>query len=201
MNMKWLLRAVTGLFVLCLVVLGALVHQRATERPPTVATTEAPNGEPLGKFTALAEPRPAPVATLTGDSGKTVALDSFRGRPVLINFWATWCAPCIEEMPSLLRLQQKLGGLTILAVSEDRRGAELVDPFVAQHGVGKLAIYLDAKNDVGHAFGIEGLPTSVLIDRAGLIRGRLEGAAEWDAGAMVKLLTPYVDETGAASLK
>ncbi len=198
--MKGLLRALTGLFVLCLIVLGALIYYIATERPPTVAE-QSPSGQPLGKFTALAEPRPAPAATLTDDSGKMVTLASFRGRPVLVNFWATWCAPCIEEMPSLLRLQQKLGSLAILAVSEDRRGAELVDPFVQQHGVGKLAIYLDAKNEVGHAFGIEGLPTSVLIDRDGAIRGEVEGAAAWDGDAMMKLLAPYVDATGAAALK
>jgi hypothetical protein len=91
--------------------------------------------------------------------------------------------------------------LTILAVSEDRRGAELVDPFVAKHGVEKLAIYLDAKNEAGHAFAVEGLPTSVLIDREGQVRARLEGAAQWDSDAMVKLLNPYVDAPGAASLK
>ncbi|HUK59299.1 MAG TPA: redoxin domain-containing protein [Stellaceae bacterium] len=198
--MKLLLRAVTGLLVLCVIVLGALIYHIATERPPNVAE-QSPSGQALGKFTALAEPRPAPAATLIEESGKTVTLASFRGQTVLVNFWATWCAPCVEEMPSLLRLQQKLQGLAILAVSEDRRGAELVDPFVQKHGVGKLAIYLDEKNDVGHAFGIEGLPTSVLIDRDGLVRGRLEGAAAWDSDAMVKLLSTYADATGAASLK
>jgi len=199
MSRTWLLRALAGLFVLCLVMLGALLYLIETSRPPTIATE--PSGEAIGKFTALSEPRPAPPATLTADSGKEVTLDSFRGRTVLINFWATWCAPCIEEMPSLLRLQQKLDGLTILAVSEDRRGAELVDPFVAQHGVQKLAIYLDPKNAVGHAFAIEGLPTSVLIDRDGRIRAELQGAAKWDSGEMVERLRAYVDETGAASLK
>ncbi len=198
--MKWLLRAVTGLFVLCLVVLGALIYLVETGRPPMIAN-QGPPGQALGKFTALAEPRPAPQVILIDHSGKSVTLDSFRGRPVLINFWATWCAPCIQEMPSLVRLQEKLGGLTILAVSEDRRGAELVDPFVEKHGVEKLAIYLDPKSEVGHAFGVEGLPTSVLIDRDGRIRGELQGAADWASGDMVKRLSSYVDETGAASLK
>jgi thiol-disulfide isomerase/thioredoxin len=199
-SIKWRIGALTGLLVLCLVVLGAHFYRSATERPPAVET-EPPAGEALGKFTALAAPRPAPAAQFADRAGKTVTLDSFRGRPVLVNFWATWCAPCIEEMPSLLRLQEKLGGLTILAVSEDRRGAELVDPFIAKHGVEKLAIYLDPKNDLGHAFAIEGLPTSVLIDRDGRVRAEVEGAAKWDSADMVRRLTPYVDETGAASLK
>ena len=198
--MKWLIRALTGLIVLCVVAFGALIYLIETERPPITAS-EGPPGQPIGKFTALADPRPAPAATLTGDSGKSVTLDSLRGRPVLVNFWATWCGPCIEEMPSLLRLQGKLGGLTILAVSEDRRGAELVDPFVQQHDVGKLAIYLDADNSVGHAFKIEGLPTSFLIDRDGRIRGEVEGAAQWDEDDMLKVLQPYVEGTDAASLK
>lgn len=195
--MKWLVRGLTGLLVICLVVLGVALYRFATERPPIVAS-EAPPGQALGKFTPLAEPRPAPEVSFVDQSGKSVALASFRGRPVLINFWATWCAPCIAEMPSLLRLQEKLGALTILAVSEDRRGAEVVDPFVEKHGVEKLAIYLDPKNEVGRAFGIEGLPTSVLVDRDGRLRGRLEGAAQWSADDMVQRLQSYVGGEGAA---
>jgi thiol-disulfide isomerase/thioredoxin len=109
-----------------------------------------------------------------------------------VNFWATWCAPCIKEMPSLARLQAKLGDLAVVAVSEDRRGAEVVDPFVAKLALGKLPIYLDAKNDLGHGFGVEGLPTSYLIDRDGRIVATLEGAAEWDSADMLKRLGTFL---------
>ncbi|HUB96224.1 MAG TPA: TlpA disulfide reductase family protein, partial [Stellaceae bacterium] len=111
---------------------------------------------------------------------------------LLVNLWATWCAPCVAEMPSLLKLQGKVGGLTILAVSEDRRGAELVDPFIAKHGLDGLAIYLDPKNGLTNALHVDGLPTSYLVDRDGRILGKVEGAALWDAGDMVKLVEGYL---------
>ena len=95
-------------------------------------------------------------------------------------------------MPSLARLQAKLGDLAVVAVSEDRRGAELVDPFIAKLGLQGLAIYLDPKSEVGHALGVGGLPTSFLIDRDGAVLGELEGAAEWDGPEMAKLLDKYL---------
>jgi thiol-disulfide isomerase/thioredoxin len=208
MNTTMVVRTLTGLIVLCLCILGVMVYKIAFGTPTIVASetpvseapsSAAPTGEALGKFTALSAPRPAPEVTLTAHSGNSVALDSLRGHPVLINFWATWCAPCIEEMPSLVRLQAKMGDLKILAVSEDRQGASVVDPFVAKNHVGQLAIFLDSKNDVGHAFQIEGLPTSVLIGADGREVGTLEGAADWDSAAMLDQLKPYVDGGNAAA--
>ncbi|HXQ53644.1 MAG TPA: TlpA disulfide reductase family protein [Stellaceae bacterium] len=191
MTAKLAVCAVTVLFVLSLAVLGALIYRLESERPAAVASVGAPDIA-TGKFTALAAPRPAPPLSFTAQSGETVTLADLRGRVVLINLWATWCAPCIAEMPSLAKLQARLGGLAILAVSEDRRGAELVDPFIAKLAIPGLAIYLDPKSEVGHAFGVEGLPTSILIDREGRVAGSLQGAADWDAGAMVELISSYI---------
>jgi thiol-disulfide isomerase/thioredoxin len=189
--MKWLLRAVTSALVLCLAVLGALIYRLETA-PATVVAGDGPSDVAIGKFSPLTEPLPAPALHFTDRSGKDVSLADFRGKFLLVNLWATWCAPCLEEMPSLERLQAKLGGVTILAVSEDRRGAELVDPFVAKHGLEKLAIYLDPKNEAPRALKVGGLPTSYLIDRDGRILGDLAGAAEWDSDKMVKLLESYL---------
>jgi thiol-disulfide isomerase/thioredoxin len=208
MNTTMVVRTLTGLIVLCLCIIGVMVYKIAFGTSAIVAgetpVSEAPGSaappdEALGKFTALGAPRPAPEVTLTAQSGNSVALDSLRGQPVLINFWATWCAPCIAEMPSLVRLQAKLGSLKILAVSEDRQGAAVVDPFVTKNGVEKLAIFLDPKNDVGHAFEVEGLPTSVLIGADGREVATLEGAAQWDSAAMLATLKPYVDGGTAAA--
>jgi hypothetical protein len=92
-------------------------------------------------------------------------------------------------------LQQRLGGaLTVLALSEDRRGAEAVKPFVEQHGLDKLKVYLDPKSAAIKAFEARGLPSSFLIDGEGNVVGKVEGAADWDSeemrGALAKFLPP-----------
>jgi thiol-disulfide isomerase/thioredoxin len=197
MTLKLAMRAVTVLLVLCLAVLGALVYRLETRRletrqPAIVASVGAPDIA-MGKFTKLAAPEPAPPLSFTASSGHSVTLADFRGRVVLINLWATWCAPCIAEMPSLARLQARLGPLAVLAVSQDRQGAAAVDPFIAKLAVPGLAVYLDPNSDVGHAFHVEGLPTSFLIDREGRVVGSWEGEADWDSRAMVELIQPYLD--------
>ena len=188
--MKWPLRAVISALVLCLAVLGVVVYR--LETAPAIAAGDGPPDVAIGKFSPLKEPLPAPDVHFTDRSGKDVTLADFKGKVVLVNLWATWCAPCLEEMPSLLRLQAKVAGVTILAVSEDRRGADLVDPFVTKHGLERLAIYLDPKNAVTQTLHVEGLPTSFLIDRDGRIRGELEGAAQWDSDKMVALIEAYL---------
>ena len=143
----------------------------------------------LGEFIPAATPQPAPELSFTDADGKPVFLADFKGQFVLLNLWATWCQPCLKEMPSLIALQSRLGStLTVLAVSEDRVGAELVKPFVEKHDLGKLRIYLDPKSIATHAFSARGLPTSLLIDGDGKVLGRVEGAAEWDSDKMRAVL-------------
>jgi thiol-disulfide isomerase/thioredoxin len=152
----------------------------------------------LGQFTPLDPPRPAPDARFTDRDGTPRRLADFRGRFVLVNLWATWCAPCVREMPSLDRLQAKLGSrLAVLAISEDRGGAHVVDPFLEKLGLKTLAIYLDPKSATGEALEVSGLPTTFLIDDQGRILGHLEGAAEWDSPKMVATIERYLQGTGA----
>src|SRR5207342_2804141 len=94
-------------------------------------------------------PQPAPQTGFTDSDGNPATLSDFKGKPTLVNLWATWCQPCLKEMPSLQRLQAKLAGrLTIAAVSQDRAGGKLVNPFVAEQNLQDLKIYLDPKGDV-----------------------------------------------------
>jgi thiol-disulfide isomerase/thioredoxin len=149
----------------------------------------------LGEFIPAASPQPAPEISFTDMAGNAVTLADFKGRFVLVNLWATWCQPCLKEMPSLLALQARLGpALTILAISEDHAGASVVQPFVAKHDLDKLKIYLDPKGTIVHAVEARGLPTSLLIDADGKLLGRVEGGADWDSDAMraalAKLLPP-----------
>jgi thiol-disulfide isomerase/thioredoxin len=139
----------------------------------------------MGPFVVHPEPVPAPDLAFAGGDGKTLTLADFRGRVVLLNLWATWCGPCVEEMPALDRLQARLGGpdFAVVALSVDRQGRSLVEPFLARLGVKNLAMYLDSGNAAMRALKIRGLPTTVLFDRDGREIGRLEGAAAWDSAA------------------
>jgi thiol-disulfide isomerase/thioredoxin len=161
----------------------APVPQRA-DTPPALAGSFA-------DFTVNEARSPAPEAEFTLD-GKSISLADFRGRLVLVNFWATWCSPCVAEMPSLDRLQAALSaeGLTVLTLSEDRNPA-VIPPFFKQHGLKHLPQAHDPAGRLSRAFGIRGLPTTILIDREGREVGRIEGPAEWDSPEAQALVRHY----------
>jgi thiol-disulfide isomerase/thioredoxin len=148
----------------------------------------------LRQFIPADPPRPAPPISVTDGAGNALTLADFRGRVVLVNLWATWCEPCIREMPSLDRLQVALGGadFAILLVSQDRGGDRVVAPFFEKLGLARLKTTLDPQNTVGRAFTVRGLPTSILIDREGNVLGSVEGAMNWDAPPAQALLRWYV---------
>lgn len=152
----------------------------------------------LEKFIAAPEPIPAPPITFTDADGKTLSLADFRGKVVLINFWATWCGPCIEEMPSLARLAEALQGpdFALLAISIDRGGAAVARPFLDKLGAGSLATYVDVSGKAPAAFKTPGLPTSIIIDREGHVLGKLMGAADWSGEAARSLIQGYINQPG-----
>jgi len=199
---KGLLRgAVIGL-VLCASALLVLVYRPREAAKPVISTErtgETPQDATLGQFSPLAQPLPAPALDFTRPNGTAQTLADFRGQWVLVNLWATWCAPCVREMPALDRLQARLGQrLKVLAISEDRGAAHVVEPFLEKLALAQLAIYLDAKGAAQSALEVRGLPTSYLIDPDGRIRGKLEGAAAWDSPDMVALLERYLGPADAA---
>ncbi len=159
------------------------------------ADADAAAQAPLGEFVPASQPLPAPAAGFTDADGKSLSLRDFAGKLVLVNLWATWCAPCRREMPSLERLQTRLGDkITILAISEDRGGSKAVAPFIAKLGLKVVKTYLDPESAVGRAFKVDGLPTSFLIDRQGRVLGRVEGEAEWDSPKMQAIINPLLIE-------
>lgn len=145
-------------------------------------------------FTLLDPPVPAPAEVFGGLDGRRLRLSDFAGQVVLVNFWATWCGPCVEEMPSLERLQARLGGagLAVAAISIDRGGRDTVAAFAARHGLRHLGLYLDPTSALAQAFGVTGLPTSFLIDAEGRVVGGLRGAADWDSPAAEALIRYYL---------
>lgn len=150
-------------------------------------------------FTYSEASPPVPEMPFVDAAGGAHSLSEFRGRAVLLNFWATWCAPCVREMPALDRLQAALGGaeFTVLVVSIDRGGAKVAVPFLERLGVTRLVTHLDPKSELARAFGIAGLPTTILIDRAGREVGRVQGAAEWDAPEARDLIRHFMTAPAA----
>ena len=187
MNLKF--RLFAGIAVAAAVLSIALALQSSGNRagrPPLSGWIE--------KFTPAAAPAPPPALAFRDQAGATLDLGKFAGRIVLVNFWATWCAPCIREMPSLVRLQQRLGGkdFIVLALSQDRKGFDVINPFIAKHKLGALPVFHDPKSRSALALKIPGLPTSVLFDREGRELGRLAGHADWDSDEAVALIEYYV---------
>ena len=180
--------------IVALVVLGGvagIVHYRSggpVGTPPLAGT--------VAHF-SLSNPRlPAPDAVLGDSDGRNLSLASLRGRVVLVNFWATWCIPCLKEMPALDRLEKALGGadFTVAPVSIDRGGASTAAPWFDQNGIKDLTLYLDSESRAAFAFRASELPTSVLIDRKGRIVGRMIGPAEWDAPEAKALIRAVMAE-------
>ncbi|WP_244432004.1 TlpA disulfide reductase family protein [Rhodopseudomonas sp. B29] len=161
-----------------------------------------PFGNARYQFTVLRPQRMVPPVPMTRLGGGTVTFDAFRGKVVLVNFWATWCPACRTELPSLDRLQQAAGGrdLQVIAVSLDLQGSAVVAPFLRKLNIRQLEIYLDpeariarAANDdnPGVPFGRYGMPISYIVDRVGRIAGYLVGDADWTSDGARRLLDYY----------
>ena len=144
----------------------------------------------MQNFTLNQQVKPAPPIAFRDENGNEKNVSDFRGQVLLINFWATWCAPCIRELPSLERLQARKGGrdFSVLAVSADLKGATVAKPFLKRHGLEKLPLYLDPEMNFARAFGVKSLPTTILIDKQGNFIGSLAGLAEWDSSEAAALI-------------
>jgi peroxiredoxin len=127
-----------------------------------------------------AEPSAAPDFALSTLEGRPVRLREFRGKLVLVNFWATWCAPCLHEMPSMEQLYQtfKQTEFVLLAVSMDRQGEGVARPFVDKLKL-TFPVLLDSTLEVSRQYSVRGLPTTYLIDPEGLLIGVAIGARDW----------------------
>jgi thiol-disulfide isomerase/thioredoxin len=207
MNIKFKLLA--GVVVIGAVALGgyAALHSAPSGAPPQeVASGNAPppqdatrsGGPPLQGAMARFQPTTAlaaaPAVDFTDEAGNHGDLSRFKGKLTLLNLWATWCAPCIREMPSLARLKTARNNdrFEVVTVSQDLKGAAVVDEFFAKNDIGGLPRYVDPKNTFSQGFRINGMPTTLLLDRDGRELGRLEGVAEWDGPDAQHLIDWYL---------
>jgi thiol-disulfide isomerase/thioredoxin len=188
-------------WIVALLSLGLIGAASVLSPPPQAGASQSETAAPpafageMRQFTLIKPLRPAPAETFTAPDGAPVDLTHFRGKVVLVNFWATWCAPCLREMPALDRLQAAEGGdrFQVVTISVDRQGLDAVTPFLKRLGIRHLSAYLDSRSKLMHAFGARGLPTSYLIDADGTLIGYLEGPAEWDSPEAKALIAHYTD--------
>lgn len=172
---------------------------RDNDRPsgPVMLRLDAEHAPSLRNLADAVQPAdpPKPVAeirfTAADGSGRTLA--DFAGKGVVLNLWATWCAPCGAELPSLDALAGRLAAenIVVLPLSSDRGGADTVAQYYKSHAIAHLGVWIDPDGAAMHALDARGIPTTLIVDRQGRERARLEGGIDWgsqNAAAVIERL-------------
>jgi thiol-disulfide isomerase/thioredoxin len=148
----------------------------------------------MAAFVFRKEPEALPEARFQGAKGTEKSVADWRGKVVLVNLWATWCAPCRKEMPALDRLQKELGSskFEVVAISVDRTGLAGARKFLDEANVQNLALYADPTTKLSSALKAVGLPITLLLDTEGREIGRLVGPAEWDSEDAKRLIRAVI---------
>lgn len=162
-----------------------------------IATLEALRTGDMKKLVFHSEPQPVSEAAffLEGDAG-TATLDDYRGKYVLLNFWATWCAPCRKEMPMLSDLQDEFGGETfeVLTLATGRNSPAGIDKFFTDSGITNLPRHTDPKQALAREMGVFGLPITVILNPGGQEVARLRGDATWNSDSARAIITALLDD-------
>ncbi len=130
----------------------------------------------------------------TGADGAEMTLSAYEGQVVLVNFWATWCAPCRVEMPHLSAVQQSLGGadFQVVTIATGRNDPAAITRFLAEIGVDNLPLHTDPQQRLASDMGVMGLPVSLLLDRSGREIGRLQGEADWNSASAQAIIRALI---------
>jgi peroxiredoxin len=130
-----------------------------------------------------------PEFTLPAPNGRSVSLSDFRGKVVMVHFWATWCPPCVEELPTLAKMNQSLAGkdFELLAVSVDEGGADAVTSFMQRNNL-NVPVLLDTSHAVSSQYGTYKFPETYILDREGIVRYKVIGPRDWREPAALQLL-------------
>ncbi|MEQ9190969.1 MAG: TlpA disulfide reductase family protein [Alphaproteobacteria bacterium] len=166
-----------------------------------LAAEDPPISGSVQNFDLRGEPVSMPAVPVLTVANDELSLDDFRGRVVLINFWATWCSGSWRELPTLERLQAKLGGddFSVVIVSQDVEGWEKITPFLKKRRLSFPESYLDEGAKLGDAVDLPPQMGSILIDENGREVGRLEGPADWDTPEAAALIQYFIDKIGGST--
>lgn len=149
----------------------------------------------VAKFEVFDAPKTLPETPFFNRDGRAMQFSDFKGKTLLVNFWATWCEPCKEEMPTLQNLQTTLGGdkFEVITISIDWQGFPIMDPFFEEYGITEMAAYWDNSGRLPNELETIGLPLTILISPDGKWVGRMDGPLVWDspdAIALFRAATP-----------
>jgi thiol-disulfide isomerase/thioredoxin len=161
---------------------GAAGNSRAAAAPSDLPpAAEALNGT---------APAPAPVLRFTDAAGVRRTLADYAGHGLVVNLWATWCGPCVAELPTLAAAAPELAraGILVLPISIDTTGAQVVKPFYASQGITDLPILLDPSGDAMDTLNASGIPVTIVIDTQGRLVARVDGAVDWSTKATLRAL-------------
>jgi thiol-disulfide isomerase/thioredoxin len=181
------------LLAICGVLALAGCHKAAEQQQPANqsagAPTPAPDSTGIKGIHRDHKGQPAPDASFTDAAGQAASLAKLTGKPLLVNLWATWCAPCVKELPTLDQLaRQGNGSLQVVAISQDMGPHASVVAFLKEHRIATLAAYQDPKMSLSGALGAEVLPTTILFDAQGHEVWRYVGDLDWTSPAAAKLV-------------
>ena len=154
----------------------------------------AGSAEARPPFRLLKDPQPLLSPPILDEAGTTRKLDDFAGRVMLLNIWATWCPPCVHEMPTLDKLQKLLGGknFAVVPLSVDKGGIYTVKSFYDDNFISHLPIYVDPTTQVLDTLSILGTPTTILINKQGKEIARTMGPEDWDQPAVIAQIKHYM---------
>lgn len=160
----------------------------------TAALSDLRTGD-MRKLTLHTDAMPTSDVTFIGADGSDMTLADFQGQYILVNFWATWCAPCRKEMPHLSALQDQLGGddFQVVTIATGRNPAPAMTRFFDEIGVDNLPLNTDPRQTLARSMGVLGLPVTLIINPQGQEIGRLQGDADWSSDSAVAILTTLID--------
>ena len=160
------------------------------------ADLEALKAGDMRKLVVFEEPLPTPELPFVDETGTERSLNEFRGKVIVLNFWATWCAPCRKEMPQLAALQDAMGGddLQVVTIATGRNPRPAMEAFLDEIGVENLPLHTDARQNLARSFGVLGLPVTIVLDREGQEIARLQGDADWTSESAQAILAAVLAE-------
>lgn len=169
--------------ILAVFIAVVLLFPDSQKTPEGVADISALQTGDMSNLSVHETPFKPMTTVFTGPDGAEMTVADFKGKLVVMNFWATWCAPCREEMPSIDRLAGELAGddIAVVAVSTDRGDVSRITDFFDEIAIQNLEIHRDKESALAREAGAFGLPMTIIIDRDGREIARLLGGAEWDS--------------------